>query len=446
MKLSLNDNFCSSPWFHVRITPEGNYMPCRWASWDSYKFSDQYNVNNISIIDYMNSEQMNSFRKNLLDGKSSSLCEYCYYEESQNKISGRIKQLNKNAIKIEDFEKTFCSNSYWDNFLYSYNNQGQTKTQPIDLQIDLGNTCNSACIMCPPRWSSKSADTWEKLNLLDNKLFPTSKKFKNWSDDDFLVEKITNELNQIDNIKYIHFLGGETLFMKGFYNICERLIESGKSKTITLGTTTNCTVFDSKIEKIIKNFKEVHLGLSIETVVKSNNYIRWPSQINNVLDNIKNFLALREKSNLNLELRITPNILSVYHLDELFEFMISNNIIAESCNIMREPVCLRIELLPSDIKKTIINKIKKVIEKYNLHNTDDQIVNRRNPVNIAPVISKIIFEYLHFLENYEPLSDLEEERKNLVNWLTAYESVRGNKILDYLPEYEEFLRSIGYQA
>ena len=156
----------------------------------------------------------------------------------------------------------------------------------------------------------------------------------NWSNDDQLVDKFINELVLIPNIRYIHFVGGETLYMKSFYKICDRLIELGLSKDMHIGTTTNATVYDDKLEHVIRNFKHVHLGISVETFTSLNDYIRWPSTIRQVKLNLDKFLALREQTGLHLSLRITPNVFTIYELDTVFEYMIKHKIIAESSNCL----------------------------------------------------------------------------------------------------------------
>ena len=63
---------------------------------------------------------------------------------------------------------------------------------------------------------------------------------------------------------------------------------------------------------------------------------------------------------------------------------------------------------------------------------------------INSVNTQIIFEYKHLLENY--ISDYKELNLGgeLVAFLKAFEAIRNNSVLDYLPDYEEFLRSYGY--
>ncbi len=437
----LKDTFCSSPWFHLRIDPAGNYLPCRW---DTSFTKSSHNISNTSLSEYMNSDVMNSLRTQLLNGEDPNICGSCRYEDKQHKVSGRRRQLLKSAIDIENFDKTLCGSPQWDQFLYSHNNQGKTYNQPLDLQIDLGNTCNSSCIMCTPTYSSKLYSEYVKMNAIEPLLFKLTGKFSNWADDPALIDKFIRELYLIPSIKYIHFLGGETLYLKSFYDICNQLIANGSAKNISLGTTTNCTIYNSELESIIKGFKHVHLGLSIESLHPINDYIRWPSKMNIILDNIRKFILLREQTGLHLSLRITPSIFSIYHIDTIFEFMIENSIIAESCNILQEPSYLRLELLPKNIIEQILDKINIIIDKHNLIPNNQAIINRRREDLINPVIVDVIFEYKYLLETYQAPHDIEKNRYDLVKFIKAFESLHKNNILDYLPEYEKFLRSYGY--
>jgi hypothetical protein len=437
----LKDTFCSSPWFHIRIDPAGRYLPCRWSS---HQDTTGHTVANTTILEFMNSNIMQGIRTQMLDGDELSMCSACHYEDGNNKVSGRQRQLLKSAINVNNFDKTFCSSPHWPLFEDTYANTWSNNYYPVDLQIDLGNTCNSACIMCSPTYSSKLSSEYNTLTKIEPSIFTIYKNFKNWADDPVLVDKFVGELSAIPNIKYIHFLGGETLYLKSFYIICNRLIELGMAKDISIGTTTNCTVNSPELEYIISSFKHVHLGLSVEALHPVNDYIRYPSKHTQVSLNIVKFLELRKDYNIQLSLRITPNIFSIYHLDTIFDLMLSKQVIAESCNILHDPSFLRIELLPKELIEVCLAKINQIIQKHQLVNNSQTIVNRRREDLVDPVITQVIFEYKHLLENLVVPDNVEEERHNLIKYLRAFEQVHNNTILDYLPEYEEFLRSYGY--
>ena len=129
----LNKNFCSSPWFHIKIASDGKFNSCRWAINENINQSLQTH----SIKDFYNSETMCQIRKDFLDGKSLTQCKACYYEESFEKLNGRQRQLLKSAITVNNFELSFRSSPHYNNFVYSYENIGLANLSPVDLQIDL---------------------------------------------------------------------------------------------------------------------------------------------------------------------------------------------------------------------------------------------------------------------------------------------------------------------
>jgi hypothetical protein len=396
-------------------------------------------IKNNSIMEFYNSDRMKDLRKSFLAGQQPEECQDCYYQDRFDKLSGRRRQLLKSGV-TDQFELQLRSSSHYNHFLYSLNNNGVSPHKPTDLQIDLGNTCNSACIMCNPIASSRLAQDYNKLHKIDSVTFAQPNAYHNWQRDS--LDKFINELLVIPDIKYIHFLGGETLYDSSFYTICQRLIDSGRSRDIIVGTTTNGTIYDHRVEELIGNFKEFHLGISVESMEPINDYIRYPSQVGTIRSNILKFLKLRESTNLFASLRVTPNIFTAYTLDQLFEFMIEHQITAESCNILYDPACLRIELLPDDIRQEIISKIQMVIRGHGLISTNK--LNTRNSSTIPEIISDMVLEYYNFMTSYTVPDDADHHRQQLVRFLKGFETLRKNSILDYAPRYQEFLRTYGY--
>lgn len=433
-------SFCSSPWFHLRLTYNGDFNECRW-----YKENTTVapmNISTTSIMEFYNSDRMRQLRSDLLNGQSPTGCTTCYYEDTFNKLNGRTRQLLKSAIKINDFDRTTRSSPHYQRFLHSQENHGHSNYQPVDLQIDLGNICNSACIMCDPVASSQLHNDYKKLHKLNSTLFKNPAEYQSWTQDPDTLDRVIAEIIAIPNLKYIHFLGGETLYNQAFYVICDRLIEANVAKDIIVGTTTNGTIYSKHLEHIIPQFKEFHLGISIESVTKLNDYVRYPGKIDSILPIINQFLTLRNTMKLYISLRITPNIFTISEIDQIFEYMIGHKVIAESCNILFEPACLRVELMPTGIREQIIKKLDQLIVKYNVNKTYN--INVRCPSIIDEVIANTIIEYHTFLSTYIAPTDIEFQRKQLVIFLKSFESIRDNSIVDYAPEYEQFLKNYGY--
>jgi sulfatase maturation enzyme AslB (radical SAM superfamily) len=393
-------------------------------------------------MQFYNGEQMRELRKELLDGRQPKRCNDCYYQDQHGKLSGRIKQLNKSGIMQDHFELSTRSSPHYEYFLHSQHHDGESTYQPVDLQIDLGNICNSACIMCFPVASTRLQQDYKKLHRINPVMFADSADFTTWTRDPNLLDRVVNELIAIPNLRYIHFLGGETLYDSAFYDICERMIAAGISKNVIVGITTNGTIYDSRVEQLIRNFKEFHLGISIESVTELNDYIRYPSDIEDVLANINKFLRLRDSTNLYVSLRITPNVFTISEIDKLLDYMLINNVAGESCNILTRPEFLRIELLPEEIRQETIRKLTEFIEINNVQKSNQ--VNMRRPDLIASAIGDLAAEYKTFLETYTVPDNVEQLREQLVEFLHGFETIRNNSIVDYAPRYEEFLSRYGY--
>lgn len=437
----LKDSFCPSPWLHLRLQHDGVFKECRWFK-ISHTNNRTLNIANTSIMQFYNSDYMKSIRTELLTGGKPSGCTNCYYSDNFEKLSGRRRQFLKSGINEKHFELSIRSSPHYEEFLYSMQNQGHSRMVPVDLQIDLGNTCNGACIMCNPMSSSRLAADFVKLHKINPDVFYAPPMKESWIHDPALVKKFTEELTAIPGIKYIHFLGGETLFIDAFYTLCEGLISAGLAKDIIVGTTTNGSIYDKRIEKIISEFKEFHLGLSIESVTPLNDYVRYPAEISHILENFNKFFKLRQHTGLYVSLRITPNVFTIYELDLLFDYMLKNNIAAESCDILADPDCLLIELIPDDIRQEILSKLDLIIDKHSLNRKD--ITNHRRNDLIKDSIADVVIEYRNFILNFTRPDNTEQLRYKLVEFLKSFESLRGNSITDYAPRYKDFLRSYGY--
>ena len=84
-------------------------------------------------------------------------------------------------------------------------------------------------------------------------------------------------ISQYDNVEKIYFAGGEPLIMPEHFQLLTKLIETGRSKNVTLIYNTNCTILDYKGNNLLdlwKNFKWVNIGASIDAMGTRIEYIR----------------------------------------------------------------------------------------------------------------------------------------------------------------------------
>jgi sulfatase maturation enzyme AslB (radical SAM superfamily) len=373
-------------------------------------------------------------RQALLDGKSPDGCRECSVVEEHGKVSGRLRQLLKVGVMQEHFEKSLASSPLRPDFDYSNRNQGHTLRSVTDWQIDLGNYCNGRCIFCVPESSSSLATEFKKIGLIDQ-LPPSS-----WCDTPELVDKFIQDLKASPKLQYLHFLGGETVITPGFKIILGALVDAGIAEHVTIGFTTNLTVWSDDVVNLLKRFKQVNLGMSVEALSPINDYVRYPAKHDKTVELLNQWVKLGQSHDWLMQLRITPTCLTVHKLDTVYEYAWNNNIAVESCNFLYRPDYLRISVLPENQRTQARDRLSKWIDNHPL-DTQKKVVNTRDPNQAKVQIYQDALSYLTYLDN---VVDESYRLTDLVNYLKRLESNRGNNILTYLPEYEDLFRSAGY--
>lgn len=415
------------------IDQAGRFMPCRWMSKEK-DTKDVPTINTHDIKVYFQKD-FAKVRNEILNGNSPYFCKDCNQMDQHGKISGRKKQLLKIGVIPDFFNNSLLSSPWMDEFKYSAKNNGDTKLLPVDWQIDLGNFCNSGCIFCHPTASSVIASEWKKIGLISN--IPKGA----WCNDNNLLQKFINILKETPHIRYLHFIGGETIITPAFKKILESLVSVNRTDLI-IGFTTNLTVWDNSIIELLSKFKLVHVGLSIEALHPVNDYVRWPSKINQVEELLNKWVKEAKNFNWLTQIRITPTIFTVSFLDNIYRYAWENNLSVESCNFLNDPPYLRPTVLPEEFREIALKRLTHWInESKQQIDSTDLVINIRHPDTIKSQLIQDAESYVRYLNNEE----YETNRlPQLIKYLKLIENNRNNSILDYVPEYEEFLRSAGY--
>ena len=188
--------------------------------------------------------------------------------------------------------------------------------QRIDLLFD--RSCNLACRTCGPG----SSTFWQK-HLQEHNI-----EFAKFNNDSNNFEQIHKTLKSLDlsNLEMVQFCGGETLLGNSYWqaaNTIAELVPDAKSK-IELGFQTNGTQsVDEKHYETIEKFKLIKFMISIDGINDRFNYLRWPADWNQVVDNI---LSLREKlpSNVMFFVQETTSCLNLFYFDEVANWIKQN--------------------------------------------------------------------------------------------------------------------------
>jgi hypothetical protein len=156
--------------------------------------------------------------------------------------------------------------------------------QRIDLLFD--RSCNLACRTC----GAHASTFWEK-HLRDNNL-PVI-KFKPTDNLATIKEVLTNL--DLSNLKQVQFCGGETLLGTTYWDTAQLIADlvPNAKDTLLLGFQTNATQpVPAKYYDLIEKFKLVKFMISLDGTHDRFEYLRWPANWNQVVDNI---FTIREK-------------------------------------------------------------------------------------------------------------------------------------------------------
>jgi len=180
--------------------------------------------------------------------------------------------------------------------------------------------------------------------------------------------------------------------------------------------------------------------VSLETVSLLNDYIRWGSRLEQVLENLSRWQTVAQQRNWILSLRITPTALSIGELDSVYEYAWQNNLLVESCNFIHEPAFLRPSVLPLSLRLQARHRLASWIKNKNTEQ-DHTVINTRDTNKTKQVLLQDARSYISYLNTARDETSL---LPRLVDYINKLETSRNNCILDYLPQYADTLRSHGY--
>jgi hypothetical protein len=198
-------------------------------------------------------------------------------------------------------------------------------------------------------------------------------------------------------------------------------------------------VWNTDVVDLLTQFHSVNLGMSVESFEIVNDYVRWPSKLPVVLENLDRWQELAAQQGWLLQLRTTPTLLTIGSLLSIYDYTWSRKISVESCNFLNKPAAMRPSVLPPKYRSAIVTRMRTWLDQHPI--SGDTVINIRDP-NVSQLQNhQDLQSYVNYLEN---MPDESNRLPDLVLFLKQLESSRSNSILTYLPEYEELFRSAGY--
>jgi len=433
--------FCNAPWYELQIYWDGSLGFCCQESHKLYPSvaSGHYNVQNMSIQEWFDSEPMRQARMDMFGNSLNSICRRCYHEEAHSGTSRRMRCNQKSVI----FTKTNFSESYdqspgHDKFEHSRQSQGAYNGMPLDLHIDLGNYCNLTCKMCNPSASSSIASQYVKWGIKDaNQHIGTD-----WTRNDTVWNRVLNELATIPNLANVHFMGGETLITKRFEDFVDFMIAQ-KKLNLNFSFVTNGTTFNKKLLDKLSQFNRVGIEVSIETTTAHNQYQRQGTDTELVLSNIDRYLEYCNNSNITLTVRPAISLLTIGYYHTLLKYCLDRKLIVKGL-IVHDPEYLDVRILPDSTKALYKQHYQQLLSDYNLESVncfDDY--NESDPNQISKIIKNQILQCINLLDA-PALDNKEQLLAIMVQWCRKWDTVHGYNAVELYPELKEVFVKHGY--
>lgn len=177
----------------------------------------------------------------------------------------------------------------------------QTQTDYLIVGGVLDNVCNSACMTCNDKLSTK-------IGSLHGKNFPivdNSSRF--WS-------------LPLHRVVHLDINGGEPSASKNYKNILANLPPSVKSVRIN----TNCSLIIPEIEQLLDRGVEVVVTVSLDGVGPVHDYIRWPIKWDKFY---KNLITYQNMKLTQLNTWTTVSALNIGNLETIFNFVKDNELL-----------------------------------------------------------------------------------------------------------------------
>jgi len=352
----LTGTFCVLPWLHLATHPIGDVTICCVSDFSKQKNSARnwkaekaqvLRLGSNSIHEILNSESFCKIRRQMLASEKPPACWRCFDEEKKGAGSKRLYE-NSN---YSDFDLQRARKAT--------EKSGKIRPNLRFVELRLGNTCNLKCRTCNPvsssLWKSEYARLSKDLDFVDD--FDKLVGF-GWSTSSKFWDEL---LDSSPHLETLYINGGEPTLIKKHWDFLKQLVDIGRSKNIKLWYNTNLTQVKEEYFQLWEKFKNVRLDVSIDCLEQRNDYLRYPSQWEDLQKNLK---LLRSRS-LQVEVSQTLSWLNIFYIDRFYEYMQDLGLRVHF-NPVHKPSFLSPWLLPEEIKVEILGRCQKSILGYNV--------------------------------------------------------------------------------
>ena len=399
---------CPLPWVHLATRNNGSSRLCCHSDTGKHLLNlsktPTMRLDQLPFLDILNSDHWQDVRSKMEQGIWPEDCRKCEMDE---KLHGSSKRTHEKSL--------------WPKGVY---------TQPVVRELDLrfGNLCNLACVTCSTGLSTRWNSLYSKMkaDITNPKLLGYLKHMN--EDPQFQIDSSWCKPNSpfwqhleksAATIEKIYFSGGEPLLQEEHDRCLKLLIESGRASEIGLRYSTNGTYISQKHIENWLQFKEVNLSFSIDSFGAKNDYIRFGSEWEKVIANLR---AIQPHKNIFVSITKSIQFYNALYITDFLEVMktkVGLGNVPIHFNFVHFPSFLSIQAMPQEMKEAVKSKIL-AVDKTNGYEKE-----------------------LNSVVKYMQDKDQSEMWPYLMDYTKSLDKVRGTHFLEVFPEYKPFLNPSG---
>jgi organic radical activating enzyme len=382
-----------------------------------------HNLKTMTVSDWYKSTAMAKVRDLLSGDDRLPQCRGCYREEDVGYESRRIKENFKSVIFTEQaFDRSYLQSPWHAKF-----ESRIADLYPIDWHIDFGNECNLACKMCHAGASSTIA---AHLRRIGEHAGPIK---TSWADDPAAWK---NFLDSVDAapLRRVHVMGGEPMLIKRYRDFIDHLIDT-KRFEISLSFVTNGTIVNQELLDKLKQFANVDIEISIESMHENNDYIRQGCRIDQIMDSIR-LVTANQDEKLQLILRTAPQLLSIGTYADLIRYAYDNRLIIEGIPLIT-PAFMAVKILPQSLRERMLPAFRELEQTLSSSISFQQMQVGRGIGSYREKLLRECQAMMRMLCEPEP-DDVLKLRQQLVKHLMMWDRIYKIDALGLYPFLEEW--------
>ena len=410
----MSKTYCAKLWNHQYIHMSGSLRYCCATMHDIIdKNSNRLHINNNSLKNTWNSNDVRQTRLKMIRGEPISACVKCVDQEARGYKSMR---------ETHNMKKNFALTKQ----------DGSVDIMPTTMELHLGNLCNLKCKMCGQQYSNQIGKELLEIGK-DNKdfldwVYKESGNVNIWTNNLsveyrwFQNPKIKNKLFEYvsKNIRKLTVIGGEPTVIPEFWELFEYLEQRDTLKNLSITLTTNLTNVNPNLTKWLPKLKKWTVWASVDGIGERTEYIRYPSNFKKICKNLqfyKNLLG----TNGDITLSPAIQLLNIDQLDDIIKWWLefSDGNFEKQFGIswmaqVHYPTICNYDILPKEYKDKIANKLEQSSEQFKKFSTitkyyNNQITNLKQ--NIMSNEKKI-----HFQKAFIRYNDTQDKHRGKNTW------------------------------